>query len=411
MTVHAAYDVDSIRADFPILGQTVHGHPLVYLDNANTTQKPQIVLDTLQDYYQRYNANIHRSVYQLSEVATQAYEATRDKIQAFIHAQHREEIIFVKGATEAINLVASSFGQQFVNSGDEILVSEMEHHANIVPWQLLCERTGAQLVTIPITDRGELDLEAYEKRLSPRTRLIAITHISNVLGTINPLRTLITRAHAQGIPVLVDGAQAVPHQVVDVQALDCDFYVFSGHKLYAPTGVGVLYGKKSWLDAMPPYQTGGSMIREVSFQKTTFGDLPEKFEAGTANIASVIGLGAAIDYISVIGLSAIAAHEHTLLQAASAELMTIPNLRILGTATQKAGVIAFTLKDIHPHDIATSLDYQGIAVRAGHHCAMPLMARFGVPATIRISFGLYNTLSEVDALLNALHHTRRLFHV
>lgn len=401
-------DVMRLRRDFPILRQTVNGKPLVYLDNAATSQKPQSVIDCEAHYYAALNANIHRGVHTLSQLATDAYEAARDAVQGLINAARREEIVFVRGATEAINLVAASYGQR-LRPGDEILITAMEHHSNIVPWQLACERTGAILQVAPINDAGELLLEAFERQLGPRTRLVAVTHLSNALGTVNPLRYLIELAHARGIPVLVDGAQAVPHFKVDVQALDCDFYAFSAHKLYGPTGVGVLYGKAALLDAMPPYQGGGDMIREVTFRKTTYNELPFKFEAGTPNIAGVIGLGAAIGYVSAVGPEAIAAHEHALLAYATGQAAQIAGLRIIGTAADKASILSFVLDGVHPHDAGTILDLEGVAVRAGHHCAMPVMERFGVPATVRASFALYNTREEVDALFRAVRKAQEVF--
>ncbi len=407
--IPSSFTVEQIRYDFPILRETMHGLPLVYLDNANTTQKPIAVLQALNDYYCESNANIHRSVYALSERATELYEGARDKIQQFIHAAHRHEIIFVKGATEAINLVAQSFGKAHVQAGDEILISAMEHHSNIVPWQWVCEERGATLKVIPVTDAGELDLDAYAQLLTPKTRLVAVTHISNVLGTINPVQRLIAMAHEQNIPVLIDGAQATPHLSVDVQALDCDFYVFSGHKMYGPTGIGVLYGKTAWLESMPPYQGGGNMIEQVSFAKTTYNRLPYKFEAGTANIAAVVGLGAAVDYLIQLGLENIKQHEEDLLHYATEKLREISGLNILGTAKEKSAIISWVMKEVHPHDIGTVLDQRGVAVRVGHHCAMPLMERFAIPATVRVSFGLYNTKAEVDVLVEALREVQKLF--
>lgn len=404
----AGLDVIRLRQDFPILRQTVNGKPLVYLDNAATSQKPQSVIDCEAHYYAALNANIHRGVHTLSQLATDAYEAARDTVQGLINAARREEIVFVRGTTEAINLVAASYGQR-LRPGDEILISAMEHHSNIVPWQLACERTGAILRVAPINDAGELLLDAFERLLGPRSRLVAVTHLSNALGTVNPVRYLIELAHARGIPVLVDGAQAVPHLNVDVQALDCDFYAFSGHKLYGPTGIGVLYGKAALLDVMPPYQGGGDMIREVTFRKTTYNELPFKFEAGTPNIAGVIGLGAAIGYVSAIGLDAIAAHEQALLAYATGQAAQIAGLRIIGTAADKASILSFVLDGVHPHDAGTILDLEGVAVRAGHHCAMPVMERFGVPATVRASFALYNTREEVDALFRAVRKSREVF--
>lgn len=399
----------NVRDDFPILHQTMHDKPLIYLDSANTTQKPRSVVTAMNDYYYQCNANIHRSVYSLSEIATDLYEASRKKIQHFINAKQEQEIIFVKGTTEGINLIASSFAKKHIQPGDEILVTEMEHHSNIVPWQFVCEQYGAQLKVVPISDAGELDLTALEDLLTPRTRLLALTHVSNVLGTVNPIKEIVALAHARNIPVLVDGAQAASHAVVDVQDLDCDFYVFSGHKIYGPTGIGVLYGKRKWLEDLPPYQGGGSMIKQVSFAKTTYQDLPYKFEAGTQNIAAVIGLGAAIDYVNQLGIQYIADYEHYLLTTATAHLMTIAGLRIIGTAQHKASVISFLLDDIHPHDLGTALATYGIALRVGHHCAMPLMERLRLPATARISFGIYNTETEISQLLAALLKIKRLF--
>jgi cysteine desulfurase / selenocysteine lyase len=403
------FTIEKIREDFPILQESMHGRFLVYLDNANTTQKPKAVLHALNNYYSHSNANIHRSVYELSERATILYEGARDKIQQFINAPQRHELIFVKGATEGINLVAQSFGAAHVRAGDEIIISAMEHHSNIVPWQWVCEQHGASLKVIPINDAGELDLSAYAKLLNTKTRLVAITHISNVLGTINPVRKMIEMAHALNIPVLIDGAQATPHTPVDVQALDCDFYVFSGHKMYAPTGIGVLYGKTHWLESMPPYQGGGNMIEQVTFAKTTYNKLPYKFEAGTANIAAVVGFGAAIDYLNCLGIHNIALHENDLLHYATEKLLSISGIRLIGTAQEKSAVISFVMEGVHPHDIGTVLDQYGVAVRVGHHCAMPLMERYAVPATVRVSFGLYNTRAEVDVLIAALLATKRVF--
>ncbi|ADE13871.1 cysteine desulfurase, SufS subfamily [Nitrosococcus halophilus Nc 4] len=392
------FDIERVRADFPTLQQQVHGRPLVYLDNAATAQKPRPVIEAIDHYYQWDNANIHRAVHQLSERATQAYEAARDKVQRFINAAQREEVVFVRGTTEAINLVAQSFGRNRLQAGDEILLSHMEHHSNIVPWQLLCEQTGAVLKVVPINDAGELRLDEYEKLLSPRTRLVAMVHASNALGTINPAREIIKLAHAQGVPVLLDGAQAVPHMPVDVQELDCDFYAFSAHKMVGPTGIGVLYGKGQWLEAMPPYQGGGDMILSVSFDKTLYNDPPYKFEAGTPHIAGAIGLGAAVDYLEALGMENVALYEQELSAYATEVLAQIPGLRFIGTAQEKVGVLSFTLEGVHPHDVGTILDHEGIAIRTGHHCAQPVMDRFGVPATARASFALYNTKAEVDAL-------------
>lgn len=393
-----SFDVERVRADFPVLQQQVHGKPLVYLDNAATTQKPRQVIECIERYYRWDNANIHRGVHQLSERATRAYEEARNKVQRFINAAHREEIVFARGTTEAINLVAQSFGRSRLQAGDEILLSHMEHHSNIVPWQLLCEQTGAVLKVVPINDAGELLLDEYEKRLSSRTRLVAMTHASNALGTVNPVQEIVKLAHARGVPVLLDGAQAVPHMPVDVQELDCDFFAFSGHKMIGPTGIGVLYGKRKWLEAMPPYQGGGDMILSVSFDKTLYNDLPYKFEAGTPHISGAIGLGAAVDYLEALGMEHVAAYEQELSAYAVEILAQIPGLRLIGTAQEKVGVLSFALEGVHPHDIGTILDHEGIAIRTGHHCAQPVMERFGVPATARASFALYNTKAEVDAL-------------
>jgi len=399
----APFDGQRIREDFPILRQKVHGKPLVYLDNANTTQKPQAVLDALSHYYTTDNSNIHRSTHLLSERATEGYETARVKVQHFLNAASSAEIIFTRNATEGINLVASSYGRRHVQKGDEIVISAMEHHANIVPWQILCEEKGALLRVIPISDAGELFLEKYEQLLSPRTKFVSIVQMSNSLGTINPVRDMIAKAHARGIPVLVDGAQAAYHTRVDVQQMDCDFYVFSGHKLYGPTGIGVLYGKKQHLDAMPPYQGGGDMIRSVTFEKTTYNSLPHKFEAGTPHIAGAIGLGAAIDYLQGLGMERVAAHEQELLAYATAALAEIPGLRLIGTAEAKASILSFVLEGMHPHDIGTVLDQEGIAIRTGQHCTQPVMDRYGVPATARASLALYNTKEEIDALVKGIH--------
>ena len=404
----APLDVARTRADFPILARTVHGKPLRYLDNAATSQKPRCVIDCEAHYYTALNANVHRGVHRLSQEATDAYEAARDTVQRFINAARREEIVFVRGTTEAINLVANSFGGRF-RPGDEIVVTGMEHHSNIVPWQLACERTGAVLRVVPVDDAGELVPEEFERLVGPHTRLVALTHVSNALGTINPVARLVEIAHVRGVPVLLDGAQAVPHLPVDVQALDCDFYAFSGHKLYGPTGIGVLYGKWALLDAMPPWQGGGDMIRRVSFAGTSFNDLPYKFEAGTPNIAGTVALGEAIRYVSGLGLAAIGAHEQALLGYATEQAHATPGLRLIGTAREKAAILSFVLEGVHPHDVGTILDMEGVAVRTGHHCAMPLMERFDVPATVRASFALYNTRDEVDALFAALHRVREVF--
>jgi len=403
------FDVEEVRRDFPILRENVHGKPLVYLDNAATSQKPQLVIETLQKYYSLENANIHRGIHFLSERATQAYEDARAKVRGFLNAAESREIIFVRGTTEGINLVAQSYGRKFIGEEDEIILSAMEHHSNIVPWQILCEQVGARLRIIPMNDNGELLIDEYERLLSDRTKLVAVTHLSNALGTINPIKQIIQIAHRHGVPVLVDGAQAVPHLEVDVRDLDCDFYAFSGHKLYGPTGVGVLYGKASLLDAMPPYQGGGDMIRSVTFEKTLYNVLPYKFEAGTPNIAGGIGLGAAIDYLNQVGLDLVAAYERELLDYATDAVSTITGVQIIGTAKKKAGVLSFVLDGVHAHDIGTILDQEGIAIRTGHHCAMPVMQRFGVSATARASLAFYNTREEVDALVGAIHKVKRVF--
>ncbi|RJG08018.1 cysteine desulfurase [Noviherbaspirillum cavernae] len=399
------------RKDFPVLRQTVHGKPLVYLDNAATTQKPQAVIDCERQYYETLNANIHRGVHDLSQRATEAYEAARGKVKRFVNAADSREIVFVRGATEAINLVAHSYGRRCIKAGDEIVLTEMEHHSNIVPWQLLCEQTGAELRVVPINDAGELMLDAFDKLMSPRTRLVAVAHVSNALGTINPLARIIETAHAFDAVVLVDGAQAAPHLQLDMQALDCDFYAFSGHKLYGPTGIGVLYGKAKLLDAMPPYQGGGDMISKVTFEKTLYNVLPYKFEAGTPNIAGVIALGAALDYVEQIGLDAIAAHEHDLLDYATDMARELPGMRLIGTAREKTGILAFVIDGMHPHDIGTILDREGVAIRTGHNCAMPVMDHFRIPATARASFALYNTREEIDALFAAIRKAMQMFGV
>lgn len=397
------------RTDFPILKTKIHGKPLVYLDNAATTQKPLVVIDAEIKYYRHYNANVHRGIHTLSQWATNAFEAARVKVQRFINAASPNEIIFVRGTTEAINLVAQSYGRGRFQAGDEIILSQMEHHSNIVPWQMLCRQTGVKLRIIPVDDKGELQMDAFEALLNEHTRLVAVTHVSNALGTINPVRDIIEHSHARNVPVLLDGAQAVAHLPVDVQALDCDFYAFSGHKLYGPTGVGVLYGKAALLDAMPPYQGGGEMISSVSFEGTTYNSLPYKFEAGTPNIGGVIGLGVAVDYVTGIGLEELAAHEQALLAYATPLLADIPGLRIIGSARKKSGILSFVLGGMHPHDIGTILDREGVAIRTGHHCTMPLMERFGVPATARASFALYNTRQEVDALAAAIYKAKEVF--
>ncbi|OIR04438.1 cysteine desulfurase [mine drainage metagenome] len=397
------------REDFPILHTQVHGKPLIYLDNAATTQKPLNVIEVESNYYRSDNANVHRGIHTLSQRATDAFEATRVKVQHLINATSPNEIIFVRGTTEAINLVAQSYGRTRFKAGDEIIISIMEHHSNIVPWQMLCEQTGASLRIISINDAGELDLDAYERMIGSHTKLVAVTHVSNALGTINPVKTIIELAHAHQIPVLLDGAQAIAHIPVDMQMLDCDFYAFSGHKLYGPTGVGVLYGKAALLNAMPPYQGGGDMIRSVSFEGTTYNTLPYKFEAGTPNIAGVVALGAAIDYVTNIGFNTLIAHEHALLNYATLLVDDIPDLHIIGNAREKTGILSFTLDGIHPHDIGTILDRQGIAIRTGHHCTMPLMENFGISATARASFALYNTKGDVDKLVTAIHQVREVF--
>jgi len=403
------FDVHKIRSEFPVLHQQVYGHPLVYLDNAATTQKPQCVIDALCQYYEQDNANIHRGVHFLSEKATANYEAARDKLRAFIHARSEREIIFVRGATEAINLVATSWGRANVSEGDEILITELEHHSNIVPWQLLCEQTGSKLLVAPINERGEVIPEEFERLLSPRTKLAAISHLSNALGSINPVKKMIDLAHQAGAKVLLDGAQAAAHLKVDVQALDVDFYAISAHKMYGPTGIGALYGKEEILEFMPPYQGGGDMISMVTFEKTRYNVLPYRFEAGTPNIAGVIGFGQAIDWLTSVGVESIAAHEHALLDAATGQAKAFPGLRLIGEAADKSSILSFTLEGVHPHDLGTILDREGVAIRAGHHCAMPVMQHFGVPATARASFAAYNTAEEVDALFAALKKAQDMF--
>lgn len=403
------FDVNRIREDFPILKQQIRGKPLVYLDNAASAQKPQVVIDTLSRFYSTSYANIHRGIHWLSERSTEAYESTRANVQCFLGAAEASEILFVRGTTEAINLVAQTYGRTHVRAKDEILISTMEHHSNIVPWQMLCEATGAVLRIAPINDDGELLLDEFERLLTPRTKLAAIAHVSNVLGTINPIRRIVELAHRYNVPVLVDGAQAVPHLAVDVQTLDCDFYAFSGHKLFGPTGVGVLYGKAALLETMPPYQGGGHMIQSVTFEKTTYNKVPDRFEAGTPNIVGVVGLGAAIDYVSEIGPEAIAAYERELSTYAASVISRIPGVRLIGTAKEKTGVLSFVVDRIHPHDLGTILDNEGIAIRAGHHCAQPLMSRFGVPATARASLAFYNTKEEIDALTAGIQKAIEFF--
>ncbi|MCI0586722.1 MAG: cysteine desulfurase [Planctomycetes bacterium] len=402
-------DVGRIRADFPILERRVHGKPLVYLDSAASAQKPRPVLDAMDRAYETSYANVHRGVHRLAEEATKAYEGARLRVARFLGAGDASEIVFVRGTTEGINLVARTYGARHLGPGDEVLLTGMEHHSNIVPWQFLCERKGGHLRVVPVLDDGTLDLEAYERLLGERTRIVAVSHVSNVLGTVNPIREIVAAAHRRGVPVLVDGAQAVPRMPVDVRALDCDFYVFSGHKAYGPTGIGALYGKASLLGAMPPWQGGGEMILSVTFEKSTFKPAPHRFEAGTPDIVGAIGLGAALDYLEGIGLEAIDAHERSLLARATEAIASIPRVRVLGTAPGKAGVLSFVVEGVHAHDVGTVLDLQGIAVRAGHHCAQPLMDRFGVPATARASFGLYNLPEEADALAEGLRKVIEVF--
>ncbi len=403
------WDVEKVRKDFPVLSQTVNGKPLVYLDNGASSQVPQIVIDRGSKYLAEEHSNIHRGVHYLSQHATTAYEAAREKVKRFINAPDVKECIFIRGTTEGVNLVAYSYGRKFIGEGDEILVSQMEHHSNIIPWQMIAEEKGAKVVMIPIDARGELIIDEYENLLNERTKMVAVTHVSNSLGTVNPLKEMIATAHKFGVPVCVDAAQSVPHFPVDVQDLDADFFVFSGHKMFGPTGSGVLYGKRKWLDQMPPYQTGGGMIRTVSFEGTTFAPIPDKFEAGTPAIAAGIGLGAAIDYINSIDFEAAAAYEHELLEYATERLSDIPGVKIIGTASEKASVLSFTIEGIHPHDIGTILDQQGIAIRAGHHCAQPVMEFFDVPATARASFAFYNTREEVDKLADAVQKVIEVF--
>ena len=404
-----SFDVAKIRQDFPILNENIHGRPLVYLDNAASTQKPKAVLDTLRHVYEHDYANVHRGVHTLSQRATDLFEGAREKVKTFINARKIEEIIFVRGTTEAINLVAQSYGRSKLQAGDEILITAMEHHSNIVPWQIVCQQTGAVLKVAPINLAGEVLMEEFEGLLNERTKLVSVVHMSNALGTINPVQRIVELAHARGIPVMLDGAQAIPHMIVDVQALDCDFYAFSGHKLCGPTGIGVLYGKEALLKAMPPWQGGGDMIRMVTFAKTEYNTLPYKFEAGTPAIAETIGLGAAVDYLQAIGMDNIAAYEQQLLHYATQKALEIPTLKIIGTASDKGAILGFTLHHIHPHDIGTLLDQLGVAVRAGHHCAMPVMDFFGVPATARASFSFYNTHEEVDVLIDGIKQLIEVF--
>ncbi|MBC8029164.1 MAG: cysteine desulfurase [Pyrinomonadaceae bacterium] len=407
--VIAGFDVERVREDFPVLRQTVNGKPLVYLDNAASSQVPQVVIDRGSVYLEDEHSNIHRGVHYLSQKATTAYEGAREKVKRFINAREAKECIFVRGATEGINLVMHGHGRKFITSGDEIIISAMEHHANIVPWQMLCEEKGARLRVIPMNDAGELLMDEYDALLSERTKFVAVTHISNALGTVNPIKQMIDQAHKYGVPVLIDGAQSAPHLAVDVQDLDCDFFAFSGHKMFAPTGSGVIYGKAALLEKMNPFQGGGDMIKSVTFEKTIYGDLPNKFEAGTPAIASQIGLGAAIDYLSSIDREQATAHEQELLRYATERITAIEGVRVIGTAREKTSVLSFVIDDIHPHDIGTILDQEGIAVRAGHHCAQPVMQRFNVPATARASFAFYNTKEEVDVLARTIEKVVEIF--
>ena len=409
MTTLEALDVARTREDFPILDQKVHGKSLVYLDNAATSQKPKAVIDTLVEYYTTENSNVHRGVHYLSELATRDFEETRTKVRKLLNAARDQEIIFVRGTTEGINLVANSYVKQHVGQGDEIVISAMEHHSNIVPWQIICQELGANLRVIPMNDSGELLLDEYEKLLNPKTRFVSIVYLSNSLGTINPLKKIVEMAHDRGVPVLVDGAQSTPYMPVDLQELGCDFYAFSGHKFFGPTGIGVLYGRAELLEEMPPYQGGGDMIKSVTFEKTIYNALPYKFEAGTPNIAGAIGLGAAVDYITGIGLDRIFEYEHELLEYGTTLLAEVDGLRLIGTAREKAGILSFVMDGVHPHDIGTVLDSDGIAIRTGHHCTQPVMERFGIPATARASLAFYNTKEEIDALINGIYRVKKLF--
>ncbi|HSN17055.1 MAG TPA: cysteine desulfurase [Gammaproteobacteria bacterium] len=402
------FDALHWRKDFPILHEKVHDKPLVYLDNAATSQKPGAVIDAVSRYYEHHNANVHRGVHKLSELATADYEGAREKVRAFINARSMKEVVYTRGTTEAINLVAQSFARPKLKPGDEILLTQMDHHSNIVPWQIVAQQTGAAVTVVPITDAGELEPGAFERMLNPNTRIAVFGHVSNALGTMNPVKQMIAAAHAHGIPVLVDGAQAVPHMTVDVQDLGCDFYAFSGHKMFAPTGIGILYGKEKLLDAMPPWQGGGEMIRIVRFDGTTWNDLPHKFEAGTPHIAGAVGLGAAVDYLTKVGMDAIHEYEHGLLDHLSSSLASVPGVRLIGTAQQRAGVQSFVMQGIHPHDLGTIVDQEGVAIRTGHHCAMPVMERFDLPATARASLAFYNTREDVDALVKALGKAREV---
>lgn len=395
----SSLDIQRIREDFPILKREVNGKPLVYLDNGATTQKPKVVIDAIMNYYTDMNSNVHRGVHYLSQIATDAFEVTRRKVQDFINAKHDYEVIITKGTTESINLLAHCYGRAFIQEGDEVIISAMEHHSNIVPWQMVCEDRGAKLQVIPMTETGELDMDAYKKLLGPKTKIVAVNYVSNALGTINPVKEIIDLAHAQGVPVMLDAAQAVQHIKIDVQALDVDFLAFSGHKMYGPTGVGVLYGKEEWLNKMPPYQGGGDMIKDVTFEKTTYNELPFKFEAGTPNIEAGIALNAAIDYIEELGLDNIKAYEDELLAYATAQLSTVEGIKFIGTAKEKSSVISFVVEGTHPYDIGVILDKLGIAVRTGHHCAQPIMEQFQIPGTVRASLAVYNTKEEIDALV------------
>ena len=406
---HRSYNLGRIRADFPILHQKVHGHPLVYLDNAATTQKPRQVIDAITHYYERDNANIHRGVHALSQRATDEYEHARRATQEFLGAEDCREIIFVRSTTEAINLVAQTYGRQNFKPGDEVLITAMEHHSNIVPWQMICEEKRAKLRVAPINEAGELILEDFERLLTSKTKLVAIAHLSNALGTINPVRRIVEMAHAKGIPVMVDGAQAAPRLSVNVRELDCDFYAFSGHKIYGPTGIGVLYGKLALLEAMPPYQGGGDMISSVAFERTVYNKVPHKFEAGTPDISGPIGLKAALDYVTRLGIENIERHENELLEYATKRVSALPGIKLIGTAKNKAGVLSFVMEGVHPHDIGTILDQEGIAIRTGHHCAQPVMERYGIPATARASFGLYNTKEEIDVLVSGIKKVQEVF--
>jgi cysteine desulfurase / selenocysteine lyase len=405
----SGFDIERVRADFPILQQEVHGHPLVYLDNAATSQKPRAVIDAIVGYYERDNANIHRGVHFLSQRATEEFENARKTVQNFLHAARPSEIIFVRSATEAINLVAQTYGRTHVGRGDEVVITAMEHHSNIVPWQMLCEEKGAKLRIAPINDEGELILEEFERLLGRKSKMVSVGHVSNALGTINPLKQIIKLAHAKSIPVLVDGAQAVPRLSVNVQDLDCDFYVLSGHKTYGPTGIGILYGKQALLEAMPPYQGGGDMISSVTFEKTIYNKVPHKFEAGTPDMSGAVGLRAAIEYLNSLGMENIEKYEHELLRYATAKVAALPGVRVIGTAKEKAGVLSFLIKGVHPHDVGTILDQEGIAIRTGHHCAQPVMDRYKIDATARASFGLYNTKEEIDALVKGIQKVQEVF--